>query len=298
MTYTVAFNADPSQVRSETFPWQSLLLQNQQAGTVLGHGLGWQGSIGPPGAGYQSVQPGAYPSFGIDQRLGFQQQWMGANFSGAGTAMGLGGSQFQDLPNSARIGSAVTSTNVQGSHLPVASSTAAASQGTGQPGQLDPGSRTLRTQSDSMGRSSLILYIPSCDDEALSEYQCVVRKQIELFEASREDAESNAQGRNRPIVMGQVGIRCIHCTFLPPKHRARGATYYPAKLEGLYQAAQNMASGHLCEYCPHVPDAIRRELLKLRERKSSAGGGKKYWADGIKVLGVHEAEGCLRFKRG
>jgi hypothetical protein len=144
------------------------------------------------------------------------------------------------------------------------------------------------------GRPPSVLYM-SCDDDSLSEYQCLVRKQIELFEARREDVDSNAQGRNRPIVMGQVGIRCRHCTMLPPKHRARGAIYYPAKLHGLYQAAQNMASSHLCEHCQHVPPDIRSELLKLRDRKSSAGGGKKYWADGVRVLGVFEDNDGLRF---
>jgi hypothetical protein len=78
-------------------------------------------------------------------------------------------------------------------------------------------------------RSSIVLYM-SCDDESLSEYQCLVRKHIELFEAGHIDVESNAQGRNKPIVMGQVGIRCRHCTMLPPKNRSRGAMYYPAKV--------------------------------------------------------------------
>jgi hypothetical protein len=146
------------------------------------------------------------------------------------------------------------------------------------------------------GRPPTVIYM-SCDDDSLSEYQCLVRKQIELFEARREDVDSNAQGRNRPIVMGQVGIRCRHCTMLPPKHRARGAIYYPAKLYGLYQAAQNMASSHLCEHCQHVPRDVRAELLKLRDRKSSAGGGKKYWADGVRILGVFEDEDGLRYEK-
>lgn len=146
------------------------------------------------------------------------------------------------------------------------------------------------------GRAPTALFM-ACDDDSLSEYQCLVRRQIELFEAQRDDVESNAQGRNRPIVMGQVGIRCRHCRMLPPKHRARGAVYYPAKLQGLYQAAQNMASGHLCEHCQHVPAPLRAELLKLKERKSSAGGGKKYWADGVRVLGVREDEDGLRFEK-
>ena len=145
--------------------------------------------------------------------------------------------------------------------------------------------------------NAITLYMGS-DEETLSQYQCVVRKQIELFTADKVDVETNAQGRNKPIVLGQVGIRCLHCASIHPKNRARGGTYYPSKLSGFYQAAQNMASGHLCEYCSHVPLSLRRQLLILRERKSSAGGGKDYWADAVKALGVIEdtENGTLRFK--
>jgi len=164
-------------------------------------------------------------------------------------------------------------------------------------------SRTSRAQNDvhlarelDLGRTLVCLYLP-CDDEALSPYQCMVRQQIELFEAVEEDVNTNAQGRNRPICLGQVGIRCRHCSFLPPKLRSRGAMYYPTKLEGLYQATQNMATGHLCEYCPQIPDRIKHTLRTLRDDKASAGGGKKYWADGVRALGVYESNGILRFKK-
>lgn len=85
--------------------------------------------------------------------------------------------------------------------------------------------------------------------------------------------------------------------MLPPKNRARGAMYYPAKLTGLYQAAQNQANGHLVQHCNHVPVTIRNELIRLKDVKSSAGGGKKYWADGVKVLGVYEDSDGLRFEK-
>jgi hypothetical protein len=151
---------------------------------------------------------------------------------------------------------------------------------------------------DEAGRDPLLLlYMQSCDDDNLSSYQCLVRKQIEIFEAKDEDIESNAQGRNRPIVPGQVGIRCRHCSRIPPRHRTRGATYYPAKLNGLYQAAQNMASAHLGIHCQLIPDALRRDLTILRDRKSSAGGGKQYWADCVRILGVEECDGILRFRK-
>jgi hypothetical protein len=146
------------------------------------------------------------------------------------------------------------------------------------------------------GKKPITLYM-SCDDDSLSSYQCLVRKQIELFQADREEVEGNAKGRNKPIVMGQVGIRCTHCAMLPHKIRNRGSKYYPAKLNGMYQAAQSMASGHLCYHCKLVPQSLRNELLILREKKSSAGGGKTYWGDGIRVLGVCEDDHGLRFKK-
>jgi hypothetical protein len=159
-------------------------------------------------------------------------------------------------------------------------------------------STTTSESSDPLptGRLPCALFI-SCDDESLSDYQCLVRKQIELFEATVEDVESNAQGRNRPIVLGQVGIRCRHCAMLPPKHRERGAIYYPSKLPGIYQAAQNLAVAHLGTHCRQIPAAIRDQLTQLRERKSSAGGGKQYWADGVRVLGVLEGRDGLRFAK-
>ena len=165
-----------------------------------------------------------------------------------------------------------------------------------QGGDTSGGTTSASLDSRITGRAPIVLYM-SCDDESLSEYQCLVRKNIELFEATQVDIESNAQGRNKPIVLGQVGIRCRHCTMLPPKNRSRGAMYYPAKLNGLYQAAQNQANGHLAQHCNHVPPNIRNELLRLKDCKSSAGGGKKYWADGVKVLGVFEDDNGLRFEK-
>jgi hypothetical protein len=39
------------------------------------------------------------------------------------------------------------------------------------------------------GRPPVVMYIPEVDDRSLSEYQCMVRKQIEIFEATHEDVE-------------------------------------------------------------------------------------------------------------
>ena len=123
----------------------------------------------------------------------------------------------------------------------------------------------------------------------------LVRKNVELFEAKEEDVTSNAQGRNKPINLGQVGIRCVHCAKIPPPQRVRGAQYYPSKMDGLYQAAQNLANGHLLDGCPLIPVATREELIRLKAKKSSAGGGKAAWAERVHALGVFEDDCGLRF---
>jgi hypothetical protein len=81
-------------------------------------------------------------------------------------------------------------------------------------------------------RSNGIPLALSCDEEQLSEYQILVRKQLEIFEATAEDVESNTQGRKKRVSLGQVGIRCLHCASYPLRQRGRGAVYYPAKLQG------------------------------------------------------------------
>ena len=144
------------------------------------------------------------------------------------------------------------------------------------------------------GRPSTPLYL-SCDPSTFSEYQVMVRKNIELFEAKEEDVTTNAQGRNKPIVLGQVGIRCIHCAVIPPGQRGRGAMYYPSKFDGLYQAAQNLANGHLLNGCPLIPAPMRETLYQLRDKKSASGGGKTAWAERVHALGVYEDECGLRF---
>lgn len=136
------------------------------------------------------------------------------------------------------------------------------------------------------------------DRDTLAEYQCVLRQQIIFFAADQTDIEATAQGRNKPIVDGQVGIACRHCVGLVPGYRPRGAVYFPARLSGIYQAAQNMAINHFHESCRGIPDNVRARLVTLKEKKSFVlGGGKQYWANAAQVMGVAEGENGLEFAK-
>ncbi len=129
----------------------------------------------------------------------------------------------------------------------------------------------------------------------LSDYQVLLRQQLEFFVAQRSDVDSSTQGRRKQVRLGQVGLRCRHCAHLPLKSRERGAVYYPAKLENVYQAAQNMASTHLMESCKNISAILRRNLQELRDRKHTAMGGKTQWAEACEEMGLYEVdEGGLR----
>jgi hypothetical protein len=134
------------------------------------------------------------------------------------------------------------------------------------------------------------------DETALTEYQCLLRKQIELFEATEEDLRGSAQGRNTPIRLGQVGIRCIHCSGMPKLARARGAVYYSRTVDGVYQVAQNMSKIHFVQTCQKISKGLRAKLATLQRVNNRASGGKEYWLDNLKALGIFDDGRCVRFR--
>lgn len=144
----------------------------------------------------------------------------------------------------------------------------------------------------------LIALAMDSEQWVMSEYQCLLRQQIVFVESTASASNNNGktQGRNRPIVQGQVGILCRHCASLPCEERPRGAIYYPAKLHRIYQAAQNMAHNHFASSCLSIPEETRQKLLSLKEKKTvTVGAGKEYWYTAAKNVGIVEGEDCLFF---
>jgi hypothetical protein len=151
------------------------------------------------------------------------------------------------------------------------------------------------------------------DAKDASRYQCLLREQIEYFEADDADLRAKAQGRNVPIQPRQVGIRCVHCARrnqgsgessdgedpgqLVKLEReiamsTRGAVYYPATLSNLYQAVQNMANNHFVNRtCPSAPSSLIDEILEARRTrpKRSGGKGKTYFVQSAEGAGIADA---------
>ncbi|GKY94318.1 hypothetical protein MPSEU_000397600 [Mayamaea pseudoterrestris] len=176
---------------------------------------------------------------------------------------------------------------------------------------------TKHINSKSMTNRKVIPMATPADKTTLSEYQCLVREQIIFFAASADDIHESVQGRNRPIVLGQVGIHCVRCwheqhdrnRFI--RQKPRGASYYPSKLSGIYQAAQNMVTNHFMDSCRSLPLDVKTKLAAPRSfnptaepmthhnppliikrgwSTSNAGGGKQYWANAAQKLGIVETE--------
>eukprot|EP00934_Nitzschia_sp_Nitz4_P002168 Nitzschia sp. Nitz4//scaffold118_size93875//25117//27034//NITZ4_004781-RA/size93875-augustus-gene-0.83-mRNA-1//1//CDS//3329533703//2168//frame0 len=157
--------------------------------------------------------------------------------------------------------------------------------------------KTTKTNGASGGNhaSAQALYVEE-DDEFLTDYQCLLRKQLEIFEASKDDLRGSTQGRNTPILLGQVGLRCRHCANLPLAARTKGAVYYSQTIEGVYQIAQNMSKVHLCQRCYRIPGDIQRELIVLKNDAKRAAGGKEYWTKALQNMGVYEDGKVLRMR--
>ena len=143
------------------------------------------------------------------------------------------------------------------------------------------------------------------DVDHLNAIHCFVRKHTEFFAASNDDIVAPAPGRKTKVLLGQVGIRCIHCSTLPFQQRVKRAACYPPRVDGIYHAISNMKFDHFTK-CQGLPDDVRSEFQSLQEalcRKGSGGnsGGatsstKKYYRASAVRKGLVDTDAGIRFQ--
>ena len=143
------------------------------------------------------------------------------------------------------------------------------------------------------------------DADHLNAIHCFVRKHTEFFAASNDDIVAPAPGRKTKVLLGQVGIRCIHCSTLPFQQRVKRAACYPPRVDGIYHAISNMKFDHFTK-CQGLPDNVRNEFQSLQEalcRKGSGGnsGGatsstKKYYRASAVRKGLVDTDAGIRFQ--
>lgn len=136
--------------------------------------------------------------------------------------------------------------------------------------------------------SSRVLLAIADDKEWLSDMDCFVRRNLEVFCANEEDVEIAQQDRKYPVNLGQVGIRCVHCALQKGGNIARGtAVAFPYSINGIYESVREFQRLHL-EGCPHLPESAKKKLAGFKGSASLSSVLRKYYVLAAKALGMHD----------
>ena len=141
--------------------------------------------------------------------------------------------------------------------------------------------------------SRVRLAIPE-DKEWLSDMDCFIRGNLEVFCATEDDVEVAQQDRKYPVLIGQVGIRCIHCALTNNGTGARGpAVSFPYSINGIYESVREFQRLHL-DSCTNLPKGVKSRLLGFRGCSSLSSVLRKYYILAARGLGMHDTPEGIR----
>jgi len=139
----------------------------------------------------------------------------------------------------------------------------------------------------------VLLAVPQ-DKDWLSDLDCFVRKQVEVFCASKTDVKDAAEDGKHRILQGQVGLRCLHCAKLCGGARGDAVTY-PCAISGIYESVREFQRLHFDE-CSNLPQELKSARSKLTSGASSLSSVlRRYYVQAAKALGLYDsADGGIR----
>jgi len=127
------------------------------------------------------------------------------------------------------------------------------------------------------------------DKEWISDMDCFVRENLAVFCASEQDVNCAQSDRKYPIVVGQVGIRCLHCAMSSTGEGARGtAVSFPHSIHGIYESVREFQRLHL-ESCPNLPADVASKLSALKGSSSLSSVLRRHYVSAAKALGMRDA---------
>jgi hypothetical protein len=138
--------------------------------------------------------------------------------------------------------------------------------------------------------SRILLAIPE-DKEWLSDTDCFVRRQLEVFCATKEDVETARLDRKYPVFEGQIGIRCVHCAL--SKGAKGAAVAYPFSISGIYESVREFQRLHL-DGCGNLPSSVRSKLAGLKGASSLSSVLRKYYVLAARALGLKDTRDGIR----
>jgi hypothetical protein len=147
-----------------------------------------------------------------------------------------------------------------------------------------------------------VLLAMQTDAAVLSPIHVFIRQQIEVFEATQDDIEQPAPGRKTPILLNQVGLRCIHCRDLSPRDRVKRAVCYPSSVGRVYNSVSDMKFDHFGS-CKGFSSELRARFEELKSAhkvpKSKPSTPKtglstsaaQYYHDSARHIGMVDGKG-------
>jgi hypothetical protein len=132
------------------------------------------------------------------------------------------------------------------------------------------------------------------DKEWLSDMDCFIRRNLEVFCATEDDVMIAQEDKKYPITLGQVGIRCWHCATAKDYGTARGtAVAFPYSINGIYESVREFQRMHL-ESCPNLPEATRQKLEGFKGSTSLSSVLRKFYVLAARALGMHDTSEGIR----
>ncbi len=127
-------------------------------------------------------------------------------------------------------------------------------------------------------------------------YMGLIRQQLEFFEISNEEV-AFCKTKNVSVHVGQVALRCRHCTCVSMALRPRGSMIVAMEHISLYKHFLRGKNIHMEGLCHFVPSATQKELMDLRKQRGATNAQDLiYWSTTAKDEGVVETRVGLRFK--
>ena len=138
------------------------------------------------------------------------------------------------------------------------------------------------------------------DEESLSPLHCFMRKYcVEAFTATSDDVFTPRYGKSlgRKIVVGQVGIQCVHCKHRSFGRRQERSVCFPSSIKNIYHSIETWQRRH-STVCQDMPSWAKRTMTELMgQSRSGAGGRRQYWETSAMSLGMEDTPMGIRFSR-
>ena len=141
------------------------------------------------------------------------------------------------------------------------------------------------------------LSIPS-DEQFLEPIYSFLRSAcIEIFVVDHNHDSRRGRGSSKARVLGQIGLRCVHCKHVHRSYRAKQAVSYPSKTSNIFESLRNYQRFHFnaCNYIPPELKLRYRELVSKKCRKVHLKYIKVYFAEAARELGMVQTSNGLFF---